>query len=583
MTPGCAPLADGGGRAKLLLSLLLLVFVGLSLRLTQIQYLKHSAFADTSRGYLSAAWQLAAQRADIRDAKGRVLATSIAMRSCALDPQIMKRAGKDLDSIVGRLQTLLDLSPVEVDRIRARASRQGARFVWVRRQLPTVLYRKLEAEKLPGLYFPREFGRKYPQGQIAAHVIGFPDIDGKGLEGIEKIFDTQLRGEPEKRWGARDGRRRRLVSGDVQANRTREGRTVVLTIDATVQAITENELARAVARYRGPATTGCAVVMDPYSGDILALANCPTFDPNDPTASPPENRLNRAVASIYEPGSTFKPFVLARALEAGSVTLTTRIHCENGAWRMPNGRVLHDAHGYGYLTAEYVVVKSSNIGIAKIAARLGMKNLHALVRDFGFGERTGVGLPAELPGQVRPLRQWTSYSLGSVPMGQEIAATPLQLATAYAVIANGGVLLRPRIVKELRGGNGLARKFPVVTRRRVLRPETAATMRMILRKVVAKGTGKRARMDEFWLGGKTGTSQLPVNAAERRAGHRGYSPNRYVATFVGIAPWDVPRLVILVSVREPRGAYYGGVVAAPAVREIARRCLLYLKVRPRNR
>ncbi|MCX7934154.1 MAG: penicillin-binding protein 2, partial [Planctomycetota bacterium] len=329
-----------------------------------------------------------------------------------------------------------------------------------------------------------------------------------------------------------------------------------------------------------PAAAG-AVVMSPQSGDILAWACWPTYNPNNPGAAEGRHRLNSIIATVFEPGSTFKPFIWAAALEEKAITPEMRFFCENGAWTMPNGRVLHDVHGYGELTAEMVLVKSSNIGMAKIAALLGAGRLHRWIRAFGFGEITGVSLGGELSGSVHPLSRWTSYSLGSLPMGQEITVTLLQLATAYSAIANDGLLLKPRLVKAIRDAEGgLVHEVPIAVRRRVLQTETCAVLRRILRRAVSEGTGKAANMPEYALAGKTGTAQLKVNAEEYRAGLRGYSRTRYLSSFVGMAPAEEPRLVIAVAVREPKGAYYGGTVAAPVVRDIARRALLYLGVPP---
>ncbi|MBN2712796.1 MAG: penicillin-binding protein 2, partial [Planctomycetes bacterium] len=379
-----------------------------------------------------------------------------------------------------------------------------------------------------------------------------------------------------------DARRRTLAEDASQADESRKGLSVVLSMDSTVQLITERALKKAIEQYTPESAT--AVVMDPFTGDVLAIASYPTFDPNQPAETPAENRMNLAVMSIMEPGSTFKPFVLASALDKGLVKLNAKYDCENGAWRMACGRVLHDAHGYGTLTAEMVLVKSSNIGIAKIADLLHPEGLYRTARHFGFGELSGIPMRGELKGLLHPLNKWTAYSMGSVPMGQEVAVTPLQLVTAYSSIANGGALLRPRIVRAVRHSDGgMVKDFPVVVRDpRVISPETAATMRKVLRKVVTEGTGRKLQMPEYPIGGKTGTAQLPVNAAEIAAGQKGYSSNRYVANFVGIAPYDVPRIVVAVAVREPKGAHYGGTVAGPVVKEICRDTLKYLGVPPQN-
>jgi len=410
-------------------------------------------------------------------------------------------------------------------------------------------------------------------------VVGFCDIDGRGREGVEGTWQAFLAAIPAEQEAKRDACRRPMVDNAFAADASRQGHTVELALISAVQRLTEDELGKAVARYR-PAGAS-AVVMEPHSGDILAWACWPDYDPNNPGAAESAHRLNSVIATVFEPGSTFKPFVWAAALEENAITPESRFFCENGAWTMPNGRVLHDVHGYGDLTAEMVLIKSSNIGMAKIAGLLGASRLHRWICAFGFGETTGVPISGELSGTVHPLARWTSYSMGSLPMGQEITVTLMQLATAYSAIANGGLLIKPRLIKAIRDAEGrIVHEVPVTPRRRVLRVETSACLRRILRRAVSEGTGKAANMPEYALAGKTGTAQLKVNAAEYRAGLRGYSRTRFLSSFVGMAPADAPRIVVAVAVREPQGAYYGGTVAAPVVRDIARRTLLYLGVPP---
>lgn len=600
-------------RAGLLLGAVLLLYAALAGRLLQLQYIEHPSLDDHSREQMASQIQWSPWRGQIVDAAGRVIAMSHKVHSCAIDPLVVERDGVGLEPTVNFLADELHLAPADVQRIREQAARsrfddegntlldesgqpRKRRFVWVKRLLDEGEYERLrdaigrhaeaaraEADQtgddpvaLRGITFPAEYRRRYPEGELMAHIVGFTNIDGVGQEGVERMADAFLRGVPESRFVQRDARRRVLAEHAAQASDERHGLTVELSLDATLQLIAEEELGKAVEKYTP--VSASVIVMNPYTGDVLALANHPTFDPNAPADTPTGNRINRAVASIVEPGSTFKPIVFAAALDQGLIELSTPFHCEGGAWRMANGRVLHDAHGYGMLSAESVIVKSSNIGIAKIAMLLGRDGLYRTVRDYGFGEKTGVSLIGEEDGMVRPLRQWTSYSMGSVPMGQEIAVTPMQLASAYCVFANGGSLPRPRIVRKVTTRDGeTVHRFPVIMRRRgLLRPETAAQVRRVLRKVVTDGTGRRLQMAEYAVGGKTGTAQLAVNAEEIRAGHTGYSPDRYSAAFVGIAPSDVPRFVVLATVREPHGAYYGGVVSGPIVREVCKRGLRYM-------
>ncbi len=570
-------------RAKWLLGLVLVAYLVLGARLVRLQYLEHGDYTRKERSQIHTKIRLRPWRGPITDANGRILAISVPVHSCAIDPKLMQTNQEDLQQIADILVRHLDLAPRDLQRLHEGSNRENCRFIWVKRHLPDRQYqnlrREVQASGIKCVFFPQEYKRTYPRHGLGAHILGRTDIDGRGAEGIELIFDGFLRGNSVPRRLERDARGRLLAISTCPEAASPMGQTVELTIDSTIQMIVEQELYRSVNRYRGPATTGSAIVMNPYSGDILAMASLPGFDPNLKPDSAATGRLNLAISSIIEPGSTFKPFVMAAALQEHKLTTRKKFFCENGAWRMPNGRVLRDCHGYGWLTAEDVIVKSSNIGIAKVAALLGAKQLYRYMRAFGFGERTGITLPGELAAGVRHVSKWTSYSMGSVPMGQEIAVTPLQLITAYAALANGGLLMKPRIVKAARSTKSVL-PASIRIRKRAITPEVAATMRRILGKVVARGTGRRARMKEYALGGKTGTSQMPVNAEEIRAGLRGYSHTRFISTFVALAPYDVPRIVILVTVREPVGAHYGGVVAAPAVKEIARRTLLYMKVEP---
>ncbi len=511
------------------------------------------------------------------------------MRACAFAPQRAQAAGRSAEETLASLAEILRLSAADKRRIKEAAA-TGER-IWIRRRLSDEEREALRAARIPGVYIPRQSGplpgllfqpsyrRFYPGGGLASHVLGFCDIDGRGREGLEGAWHAFLAAVPAEQTAMRDACRRPLVDSGQSAEHKRQGQTLELTLCSAVQRIAEEELGKAVERYRP--LGAYAVVMEPRSGDILAWACWPDYDPNHPGAAEGKQRLNGVIATVFEPGSTFKPFVWAAALEEKAIAPETHFFCENGSWSMPNGRVLHDVHGYGDLTAEMVLVKSSNIGMAKIAALLGAARLHRWIRAFGFGEITGVPLAGELAGTVHPLPRWTSYSMGSLPMGQEITVTLLQLASAYCAIANGGMLVKPRLVKAIRDAEGeIIHEVPTAVRRRVLREDTAAALRRILRRVVSEGTGKAANMPEYPLAGKTGTAQLKVNAEEYRAGMRGYSRTRFLSSFVGMGPAAEPRIVVAVAVREPQGAYYGGTVAAPVVRDIARRTLLYLGVPP---
>ena len=446
----------------------------------------------------------------------------------------------------------------------------------------------LDAEgRFAGVMFPPEFRRVYPQGQLAAHVLGFGDIDGRGLDGLEFICEPLLKGQTLKRMVARDARSRAL-STMASDDRTTAGMRVELTLDSVIQAIVEEELQATVDEFKReyPEINAHAVVMEPFSGDILAIANYPTFDPNSPVVDSDGNRVdarnrrNDAVVATQEPGSTFKPLLIAASLEEKVATLQESVEC--ATFRMNNGRrSIKDIYPYGRMTLEMALVKSSNPAMVRTGLKLGPEKMREYVVRFGFGEKTGSRLPGEGPGKITDARKWTEWTMGSVPMGYEIEVTTLQMAAAYSALANGGQLPRPNIVRSIYDANGgLALETQPEMRRRVISEATAKTMREVLRKVVTTGTGRRANIDEYPLGGKTGTANMIANAKERAAGMKGYSNKRHTANFVALCPWDKPRVVICVSIRDT--GKFGGDGAGPTMGRIARRVLGYLGVPTAN-
>ncbi len=446
----------------------------------------------------------------------------------------------------------------------------------------------LDAEgRFAGVIFPPEFRRVYPQGRLAAHILGFGDIDGKGLDGLEYTCDPLLEGQTVRRMVARDARSRAL-STMAPDDRTTAGMRVELTLDSVVQAIVEEELHATVEEFKkeSPDVNAHAVVMNPFTGDILAIANYPTFDPNHPVVGgdgekiEARNRRNDAVVATQEPGSTFKPLLMAASLEEKVVSLDENIEC--ATFRMNNGRrTIKDIHPYGRMTVEMALVKSSNPAMVRVGQKLGPEKLREYVRKFGLGEKSGSRIPGEQTGKVTPAEKWSEWTMGSVPMGYEVEVTTLQMAAAYSAIANGGLLPRPNIVRSMYDANGgLSLSTRPEMRRRVISEETSETMRRLLRKVVTTGTGRRANIPEYELGGKTGTANMIANAAERAAGRKGYSDKRHTANFVALCPWDKPLAVICVSIRDT--GKYGGDGAGPTMGRIARRVLGYFGVPTAN-
>ena len=407
---------------------------------------------------------------------------------------------------------------------------------------------------------------------MLAQVLGFSSVDNQGLEGIERFMDADLHGRPGKRITKRDAHGREIKAFEMKALPAIDGNRIVLTIDQHLQYLTEKALEQAYKQWKPKGAW--AIVMDPRTGEILAIANQPGFDPNLYDRSNADTRRNRAITDMYEPGSVFKIVTASGALNEGVVTPDTIINCENGKWNY-GVKVLHDVHSYGMLPMIDVIVKSSNIGSVKIGLKLGAENLQHYIQGFGFGKGSGIDLPGEAPGYTRPPSQWSKTSPYNIPIGQEVMVTGLQMVTAMSVIANGGYLVKPYIVSKVQDAAGviLKEKKPII-KQQVIRPETAATMREILVQVVERGTGTKAQIPDIDVGGKTGTAQkiLP--------GGRGYSHSSFMSSFVGFAPADDPRYAMVVVLDDAHPLYYGGTVAAPVFKEVMEAALLTEGSRP---
>jgi cell division protein FtsI (penicillin-binding protein 3) len=471
-----------------------------------------------------------------------------------------------------QLGPLLHLEPGEIDRLIA--EHPDKHFVYLKRRVDRETRDQIEALRLWGIGNVSDGKRNHPAGQLAVHVLGTTGYDNEGTDKLELSQDRRLRGESGHRNVEMDGHRRMIWIDPEGFQPVQDGQVLQLTLDMAVQSFAEEAIRDAVAKYRAKGAS--CLVMDPQSCEVLAMANYPTFNPDDFAKAPAYAVRNRLLTDPYEPGSTFKSFISSVALEEGVVHKGEQFDC-TGPYCV-NGRRLTDSHPYGMLTFENVVIKSSNIGMAKIGIRMGNDRLYEAVKRFGFGEPTGLGLPGEGHGQVHPLHKWTKLSASSIPMGYEVLVTPLQMVTAWCAIANGGTLLKPHLLKAVYGADGrlvedLAVPAPV---RRVLRQDTADYMRReVFRGVVLDGTGRDAfKGCPYRVFGKTGT-------AKKRDPHgKGYSSDLFVGSFIGGAPLEHPRLVVFVSLDEPDRslAYYGGTVAAPAVREILEKSLGYLHV-----
>jgi cell division protein FtsI (penicillin-binding protein 3) len=535
-------------------------------RLMQIQLVRHDHYVARAQKQQESTLALHPVRGSILDARGRVLAESIAAESIYADPQAVtdrRAAAKALAGVHG-----IGLTAREIEaKLRGENS-----FAWVARQLPLEVTAEARKLKLPGIYFLEAHRRSYPRATLASNVIGYVGLDGDGLAGIEHSFDEQVRGTPGKVTLLRDARRGVYLVGGDGANRPRDGHHVVLTIDSVVQFIAERALQQAMTQYR--AAGGSVLVMDPNDGAILAMASAPTFDPNRFREFPAAAWRNRNIQDLYEPGSTFKIVTAAAGLEEHLVTPSQIIDCGNGSVTIGNITISeHDGHRYSLLSFEDVIVNSSNVGTVRVGMALGQQRFYRWIRRFGFGERAGLPLPGEASGLLRGTEKWTQVSPASISIGQEIGVTPLQITRAVAAVATGGVMVEPRIVQRVIDDEGkTVYEPPHHAPKRVMSEKTAAVLNEILKAVVKRGTGERAALAEHVVAGKTGTAQ--------KAGRGGYSADRHVGSFAGYAPADQPRLAILVVIDEPRGEYYGGAVAAPVFREVAEATLRYLGVAP---
>jgi cell division protein FtsI/penicillin-binding protein 2 len=538
--------------------------LGLGARCAHLQIIKSSELLDLARTQQEKEVVLDPHRGPIVDRNGKELALSLAVDSVYADPAEVG----DLAAAARRLAPVLGLRAGEV-----REHLEGGRhFAWLKRKITPDLRRRVEALKMPGIGFVRESRRYYPKRKLAAHVVGACGLDNQGLAGLEFAYDTAVRGTPGRMRFLRDGR------GGAVLDRTRveptAGTGLALTLDEVIQHLAERELDAVMERTS--ARGAAAVVLQPRTGEILALASRPTYDPNSYSSAREDARRNRAVTDFYEPGSTFKVVTAAAVLDLGRVRPDETIWCGNGSIVVARHRFNEDSHPFGNLTFTEVLARSSNIGAITVARRLEPREFLDAIRSFGFGRKTGIELPGENPGMLRDLVAWSGLSQASLAIGQEIGVTPLQLAAAVGVVAGDGVWVRPHVVQATFGPDG--RRVPAPgdgPGRRVISETTARTLRRMLQSVLgAEGTGRAAAVPGYSVGGKTGTAQ------KSEAGG-GYSRDRHVAWFAGFVPADRPALVIVVMVDEPKGpSYHGGAVAAPVFAHIALPALQYLGVPP---
>ena len=556
---------DLRARVLILAAVLAVAFAGLTGRLTWLQVVKRAELAQLAERQYSRTVVLHAQRGPILDRQGTPLATSTPTESLFVQP----RSVGDPVRVTARLAPIIGLPPAEVHAVLT-SSRS---FVWLRRRLPPAVAAGVRALREPGLGFLPEPLRLYPNRELAAHVVGFEGVEG-GLEGIERAFDGELAGTPGKAIVGRDALGREVAAPHM-LEPPQPGLGVMLTLDRAIQYMTERELDAAYRRTG--ARSAMAVVLDPRTGEVLALAIRPTFNPNTFLDVPSRDRWrDRAVTDPFEPGSTFKVILAAAALEEGVVRPEDRIYGENGSVTIAK-TTIHDWKKYGWLTFSEVLQNSSNVGSIKVGLALGRERYYRYMSAFGFGAATGVGLPGESRGLLRAPGRWSLLSLPTMSIGQEVSVTALQMVAAFGAIANGGTLMQPRIVRATFDAAGQeVRRFEPRPVRQVISPETARTLTRILVRVVESGTGHNAAIPGYEVAGKTGTAQK-LDPATRR-----YSRSPGVLSFVGWAPADVPRFVMLVTLDEPKNEIWGSEAAAPIFSAIGRGILRYLEVPPRD-
>ena len=556
-----APL--GRGRRYITLLLLLCGFGVVLFRLATLQVLQAAELTVKADRQHQKTVSLEGVRGTIVDRHGKMLAMNLEVPSVFGVPTA-------LDSPAKTARSLSPVLHVRADELE-RKLRQDRGFVWLARKLDPEQGRRLERMPMEGIGIVLEGRRFYPKGPLLSHVLGFAGMDGDGLEGIERRYESHLHGEKRVTVLQRDALGRTVFPKELSNEQSpAPGHQLILTIDEVIQYVVEKELEEAVARAE--AKSGTMIVLDPSTGALLASAVSPRFDPNAVSALRPDRWRNRALTDAYEPGSTMKAVLAAAAIEERVMKPDTMVFGEQGRMAIGN-TMIHDHEKLGWLSFAQVIQKSSNVGAAKAVMALGEQRFYRYLQSFGFGERTEIDLPGEAAGLLKHPRDWGGRTLASISMGQEIGVTPMQMVSAVAAIANGGVLMRPYVVSEIRDAQGQTLKevLPHV-KRRVISPETARAVTTILEGVVTDGTGGKAAIAGFRVAGKTGTAQK----IDSRTGR--YSATQFVSSFVGYVPANNPRLAMIVLIDEPRGESWGGTVAAPVFNRVGEQVLNYLGV-----
>lgn len=551
-------------RIRILGFMMYALFVLMAGRATYYQIYLNEWLSEKAMSQYEKVDVVSGKRGDIFDASNRKMAVSIDVVSVGVHP-------KKISNVRTTLNALTDI--LHVDRRELSNNLYSTKpFVWIKRQITPKESKMLADLNLPGVVLKPEYSRFYPNKFLGAQVVGFCGLDGKGIEGVEYFYNAELQGTEDRVKVLKDALGRRFESEKITVSDS-NGNNLILTIDGAIQYITEKALEEAVVGFSGK--SGMAIVMNPRTGGILALAHYPSYNPNAFREYPKHELRSRALTDPFEPGSTMKIFSVAAAIESGICKPTTVFNCENGAFRVGTN-VVHDTHSYGMLTVQEIIKYSSNIGAIKVGQAVGPEILYKNLRNFGFGEKTGIDCAGETTGVLAPYTKWRKIDAGTIAFGQGISVSAVQLITATSAIANGGILMKPHLVQAVTDTNGqIIKKIEPAPVRRVISSETARTIRQMMKEVVTTGgTGVNAALEGYAVCGKTGTAQ--------KTEHGAYARGKYVSTFIGFVPADHPEAVILVIVDEPQKRYYGGTVAAPAFKRIALETLGYLNVAPQN-
>lgn len=540
------------GRLYIILAFFLIGFATIVGKLFKVQVVDHDELAEQAANQYRTQIVLPARRGVVRDRNGIILASNAFVVKFAVDPKEIK----DKEKLAAKFSAVFDKPK---DHYLKLFSNPDRRYIVVERDVPQEIAASFDGIKERGLLREVDQRRHYAFAERASHIVGFSSKDGRGLAGIEMFADKLLRGSDGYAIMQRDGRGGLRPDVDYDEQSALNGDDINLTIDERIQLRTEAALRRGVERAN--AMAGTAIVMDPRTGEILAMANMPDFDPNDFFSASNDMLRNRAITDAFEPGSTMKVLTAAIALEEKVFKTTDKINAENGTWTIDGGARIKDTHPYGTLTFRAALEKSSNVCFAKISDKIDRRKFYKYMRDFGFGVLTGIDLPGEVKGNFRKPGRWSVNSKRYVSFGYEMTATPIQLASAYAAIANDGVMMKPYLVSKRTSPNGDITDIQPQELRRIVSPEVARTIRSIMQGVVDSGTGTTTKIKGVAIAGKTGTAQQLVNGR--------YSKQHYTSSFIGFFPADKPEYEILVILRSPRNGYYGGAVSAPIFREIA--------------